>query len=163
MKTWKLGMLVSCGMTLAIAVWAADVQTMSVQVQSGELRDTPSFLGTVVATLNYGDRVQVLEQRGAWLRASKPDGSGQGWIHSSALTRNKIELKAGDAVGSGASSGEIALAGKGFNEQVEASYKTGNKNLDYTWVDKMESVKIPSRKLMEFLKDGGVTPRGGAR
>ena len=163
MSKWKVGLMAQCVALAAVVVLAADVQTMSVQVQTGELRDGPSFLGNVVATLNYGDRVQILEQRGAWYRAAKPDGSAQGWIHSSAVTAKRIALQAGENVGQGASSGEIALAGKGFNENVEASYKGAHGNLDYTSVNKMVAVKIPDRKLAAFLKDGGVIPAGGAR
>ena len=45
-----------------------------------------------------------------------------GWIHQSALTSKQIVMNSGAAVSSSANSQEIALAGKGFNEDVERQY-----------------------------------------
>jgi len=147
---------------LALAAWTclgAEARIMSVQVNRCELRDAPSFLGAVVATLNYGDRVHIQEERGAWLKGGTPGGVA-GWIHSSALTKKKVLMQATETVQSGASSGELALAGKGFNADVEADFRARNRDLDYTWVDKMEAMAIPSKRLAEFLCEGQV---GGAK
>jgi hypothetical protein len=155
--------IVICLSLLPALCRGADTSTVSVQVRTGELRTAPSFLAAVVATLSYGDRVPVLEQQGAWCRARTPDGSAEGWIHSSALTRKKVVLQAGEDVGAAASSGEIALAGKGFSSDVESAYRKENRNLNYAWVDKMEAVRIPEKRLAAFLKEGGLAPKGGAK
>ena len=48
-------------------------------------------------------------------------------MHSSALTTKTIVLKAGaENVRTSATGGEIALAGKGFSEEVEKQYKKLN-------------------------------------
>lgn len=153
------------GLTVAAAsVLAADSGIMSVQVKSGELRDTPSFLGNVVDTLEYGDRVTVTERRGSWMRASAVKGAANGWIHSSALTTQKIRLEAGESGQTGASSGELALAGKGFNSDVEAQFKAQNRNLDFAQVDRIEAMKIPFSRLATFLKQGGLgAAKGGSK
>ncbi len=159
----KYWLVLGC-ITLAASALTAAPADMSVQVKTVPMRATPSFLGAVVAPLNYGDRLQVLEQQGEWSKVTAPGGK-TGWVHGSALTKKKIEMKAGDRSAQTAASGdEMALAGKGFNSAVEADFKAKNQNIDFTWVDKMEKMKVASEAMEQFLKDGGVKPReGGAR
>ena len=147
----------------AAGAWAAEVKMMSVQVKDAQLRDKPSFVGKVVGNLAYGDRVDVQESQGAWARVSLAGGAS-GWMHSSALTSQKLVLSAGqENARVGASGDELALAGKGFNSDVEAQFKRDHKNIDFTWINKMEKIKIPSSEMQVFLKDGGVAPKGGAQ
>ena len=134
-------------------------ETLSVQVKAGELRATPSFLGKIVARVAYGDRVVLVDDRGAWKKVSLRGGKLQGWIHASALTTKRIALKAGQtAVRTGATQDELALAGKGFNEQVEAAFRKENKNLDYTWINRMETFKVSPDVMNSFLVQGNVVP-----
>ena len=158
-KRWlSLGLIV-----VAATVLAAGPIAMSVQVKSTQVREEPSFLGKVVSLLNYGDRLQVVEQQGDWSRITAPGGA-TGWVHSSALTKKKIALKAGDQNAQAAASGEeLALAGKGFNSDVEADFKAKNRNIDFTWVDKMEKIKVASGLMQQFLKDGGIHPLEGGK
>ena len=159
-KRWLvLGSIVLVGTALV-----AGPVTMSVQVKSGQVVATPSFLGKVVTRVNYGDRVQVLKQQGDWSKVTLADGQ-VGWMHNSSLTKKKIAMKAGtqDAQ-TGASGDDLALAGKGFNSDVEADFKAKNRNVDFTWVDKMEKIKVPPESMQQFLKDGGIQPvEGGKR
>jgi uncharacterized protein YgiM (DUF1202 family) len=137
---------------------------MSVQVKESELRATPSFLGKIVAKVVYGDRVTVLEKNGAWRKVSLK--GAQGWINSSALTTKKIVLQAGQAnVQTGATQNELALAGKGFNNQVESSFMAQNKKLDYSWINKMETIKETPDQMSTFLAKGEVIApaEGGAQ
>jgi SH3-like domain-containing protein len=148
---------------VAVAALADGPAAMSVQVKSGQVRATPSFLGQLVATVNYGDRLQVLEQQGDWCKVNVPGGQ-TGWVHSSALTKKKVVLKAGSQdAQSGASSEELALAGKGFNSQVEADFKSRNQNIDFTWVDRMEKIKVSPESMQQFIKEGGVQPTEGGK
>jgi uncharacterized protein YgiM (DUF1202 family) len=116
-----------------------------------------------VAPLSYGDRVQVLETKNEWMNVTGPGGQS-GWVHSSALTKKTIAMTSGTQdVQTGASGDELALASKGFNSDVEADFKSKNKNVDFTWVDKMEKFKVQPREMQSFLKEGGVKPsEGGA-
>ncbi len=154
---------VALGLAWASA-FAAAPASMSVQVKNGQLRSTASFLGAVVGPLGYGDRVSVVEQQGDWMKVTSPAGK-TGWIHSSALTKKNIQMKAGSQNAQTAASGdELALAGKGFNSDVEADFKAKNKNVDFAWVDRMEKFKVEPAAMQAFLKEGGVKPsEGGAR
>lgn len=138
----------------------ANVQkTLSVQVREGQIRATPSFLGKMVAKAAYGDRVDLVEDRGIWKRVSIPGGKLQGWMHASALTTKRIVLKAGQAdVQTGATRDELSLAGKGFNEQVEAAFRKENKNLDYTWINRMEAFSVSPDQMRNFLAKGNLVP-----
>ena len=135
---------------------------MSIQVREGVLRGTPSFLGAVIAQVSYGERVTVLDNQNGWTKV-RADGSA-GWIHESALTKKRLTLSAGDSnVKTGASSEEMALAGKGFNSEVEAEFKEQNEDVDFTDVDRMEAICITQPEMLRFLKKGGVVPpQGGA-
>jgi SH3-like domain-containing protein len=148
---------------LACAALAAGPTPMSVQVKTGQVLATPSFLGQVVTKVNYGDRLQVVEQQGDWSKVTTPGGQS-GWIHSSALTKKKIAMSAGGQNAQTAASGDdLALAGKGFNSDVEADFKAKNQNVDFTWVDKMEKIKVAPADMQQFLKDGGVQPAEGGK
>jgi hypothetical protein len=138
----------------------AQKQMLSVQVREGQVRATPSFLGKMVAKTAYGDRVGMLEDRDPWKRVSIQGGKLQGWMHASALTTKRVVLKAGQAdVQTGATRDELALAGKGFNEQVESAFKKKNANLDYSWINRMENFKISPEQMQSFLAKGNVVSR----
>lgn len=135
--------------------------TMSVQVQNGRLLDRPNFFGKALATLSYGESLQTMSKQGAWVRVSRANGQ-QGWVHDSALTSKRIVLKGGSQARVAASQEEMALAGKGFNKQVEARYRSQGR-LDYATVDRMEkSNNFNQAQLEAFLGKVGL-PKGGAR
>ena len=54
-------------------LFSATNEFLSVQVKQGQLRSTPSFLGSVTATLAYGDKVELIEDKGAV-------GRGRGFV-----------------------------------------------------------------------------------
>jgi hypothetical protein len=164
----RAGAILGClalAWTLHAAAAAEGQKTMHVQVKEGELRAAPSFLGAVVAPVKYGDPLEVLEVKGAWTRARVPQTETAGWIHGTALSSERVKLAAGSSDAKvAASSGELALAGKGFNKDVEAQFKANNKDVDFTWVDRMETFRVTARESQAFLREGGVQPRtGGAQ
>lgn len=132
--------------------------TMNIQIRSAQLRATPSFLGAVVGTADYGASVTILEEKTGWYRVSTSDGA-TGWLNNSALTTKKIVMQAGASDVSTAASGqELAMAGKGFNSSVEADFKKQNKGIDFTWIDRMEKVKVTPAQMADFLRAGQVKP-----
>jgi len=144
------------------AATAQAAKEMSVQVRNGQLRDRPSFLGAVKADVPYGDRVVVEAEQGPWRRVTTGDLSG--WIHASALTRQRIKLAAGEEDVSGAANEqELALAGKGFNAKVESEFREQNQAIDFSWVNRMEKMGIETRALLDFLKAGDVHPASGGQ
>ena len=147
---------------LLLAAGAVFSEEMSVTVKQTQLRDKPSFLGKIIGALVYADRVTVLDQAKGWFKVKGPGGK-QGWVTASALQPGKIALAAGsENVQQGASSGEVALAGKGFNEDVENKYKQEG-HIDYAWVDRMEGYNPTTDDVATFLQDGGLNTSGGAQ
>jgi len=146
---------------LVAATAGAALEVMSVQVKNGQLRSSPSFLAGPVAQVAYCDPVEVLRQQGDWMEVNAPGGK-KGWIHQSALTKKKMSLGAGGKNPElGASSDEVALAGKGFNADVESRYRTAHRSVDFAWVDRMELMRISPEETVAFLRDGGVKPQAG--
>ena len=133
----------------------------SVQVRESHLRNNPSFLGKIVATVHYGDRLSVVEEKSPWVKASI--NGKQGWLHDSALTTKIIELNPNaKSVSRAADSDEIALAGKGFNKQVEDKFRQTNTHANFAMVDKMETeMSISQKEIEAFLKQGNLHPQGG--
>jgi uncharacterized protein YgiM (DUF1202 family) len=158
----------ACLMLAAGIVFAADQKQMSVTVKETPVRATPSYLGKILGTLKYADRVTVLDQPAGtpkgWLKVRGPDGKLQGWVSLSALQEKTVALKSGNEdVAQSAATGEVALATKGFSEDVEKEYRQENK-LDYTWVDRMEKFVVTSDQLTAFITQGGLlSAEGGAR
>lgn len=160
-KALWAGVVGLLGICLTVAVVGAAAQMKSVAVKETALRSSPMPFGQIIEMLRYGDRVAVDEEANGWLRVHGK--SGQGWVHVSALTAKRVELRAGDDdVSAVASSEELALAGKGFNRQVEASFKDRNRQMDYASVDRMEAMTIQPSALQEFLRKGGLAEWGGA-
>lgn len=137
-------------------------EMMSVQIKKCQLRNQPSFLGKIVTELKYGDKVSVEEEKKSWLKVLPESQNSNGWVHTSALTTKEIVLKPNSSdVENAASNDEIALAGKGFNEQVEQKFKQNNKDIDFAWVDRMEEIVVSQEKKQSFLSEGGLVGEGG--
>jgi hypothetical protein len=136
----------------------------SIQIKKGVLRESPSFLGKVVANISYGDRVEEVEKKNGWSKVKTESAEASGWIHESAVTHKKIILSTGQTdVNQAATSDEIALAGKGFNEQVEREMQEKYPQLNYSVIDKMEKTVISDRQMKQFLEKGRVVPREGLK
>ncbi len=66
-------------------------------------------------------------------------------------------------VKSAASAEEVALAGKGFNKQVEEKYKANNPSVNFIAVDRMLKLKVTPRQLKSFLEKGKLGEFGGGQ
>ena len=133
--------------------------SMSIIVKETQVREKPSYLGKVMVVLEYGDKVDTLSLEKDWYKV-RISGGREGWIHSSALTKKTIVLKAGQAdVNKYASSDDVVLAGKGFNEQVEEKYKK-EYNLDFSAIDRIEEIVVGPSEMEYFLSEGGLMEGG---
>lgn len=143
---------------LTAAATAATPREMSVQVDETSLRSRPSFMGAPVATVRYGDRLAIQTVQQGWANVRTPAGDS-GWVHESALTKKRVVLAAEtDDVRVGATTREVALAGKGFNSKVEADFKAQNQDISFEWIDRMEAIRITERDIRAFLAEGGLQP-----
>lgn len=129
-------------------------KVLSIKVRTTQVRKSPAFFGAAVKSLSYGDTVTALEPKGDWIKISLGK-LGQGYVHSSAVTAQKI-IRSGSPrnMSNGVDAADVVLAGKGFNPDVEKKYAAGNQNLNFSAVDKMERRSVSDLEIITFVKTG---------
>jgi hypothetical protein len=155
----KLYLAVLLVVLVTAGVMAAE--TLKVTVKTTKMRSSPKFYASAVTTLNFGDSIQKIGEQGDWIQGLTTAGL-QGWVHGSAVEEPSFSLTSRRTSGTGTSADEVALAGKGFNEQVEKEYQKTS-NLDYTWVDRMSAITVSEKDMEKFFKDGKLGEYGGGR
>ncbi|MFQ6108043.1 MAG: SH3 domain-containing protein [Candidatus Aminicenantales bacterium] len=150
---------------LGIVLFAAALliaETVVVKVRSTHLRKEPRFFAQTLAEVKAGDSLEKLSEQAGWVKV-RTAGGLVGWIHSSAVQPKKFRLLAMDrTLKTKASAEEVALAAKGFNKQVEESYRARHAALSYAWVEKMLKIKLTAAQIRDFLKKGKLAEFGGA-
>jgi len=127
--------------------------TLYVAVKSTALKSSTGYFAGKTGTLNYGDRVTVLQVSGKFVEVrSVSNNSLTGWVASANFSTRPVVAGAAST----ASSKEVAMAGKGFNQEVEDSYKT-KKNVTYTDVDRTEAIRVNETELKRFLEEGSLS------
>lgn len=144
----------------ALPAAAAALGTVTVVVKTAALKKRPQFYAPTVGSAALGEKLRSSGEQDGWFKVA--EGEGYAWIHSSAVTEKKVSYGSASSVGSGgASAEEITLAGKGFNSQVEGSYRSKHPGANFAAVDAMEREKVSEEEALRFLKEGGLG--GGGR
>lgn len=155
-------------MTVCVAVLAAAAavllaETLVIKVQTTSLRREPKFYAASVAVLQQGDTLEQISTAGGWIQAKTAAGV-TGWVHESAVESRKFKLAAMDkGLKTQATAGELALAGKGFNKQVEDSFKARDTGADYAAVDRMLKIMVASETVRAFIEKGRLDKEGEPR
>jgi hypothetical protein len=157
-------MLTAVAGAFALAAPLKKPVKMFVQTRPAEVRASPTPLGKVVAVLGTNDQITATESTNLWFKVSTSDGLISGWMHSSALAKEQVKLESGaqDAQVA-ASSGEMAHATKGFTEQIEKEFRDKNKEINFAWVDKMQTFAVTENAMRSFLAEGQVEQKEGAQ
>jgi uncharacterized protein YgiM (DUF1202 family) len=149
----KLVILLLMGLIAAgfLSAQVARGGTLYVAIRTVNLKSSTGFFASNRGTLNYGDRVTVLQVNGRFVEVrSAANPSLVGWTPSANLSvRQVVPGTTGTATAS-----EVALAGKGFNQEVEDSYRVQNRNLNFADVDRVESITVSETELRRFLEEG---------
>jgi uncharacterized protein YgiM (DUF1202 family) len=152
MKRLALLLIMTVGLAAAVAAQVNKGQTVYVTAKSLALKAGTGFFAKTVATVTYGDSVTVLAVDGKWAQvrtAARPVVSG--WTAQTNLSTKRVTAAGGTG---SASSREVAMAGKGFSEEVENSYKEDNRDLNYAAVDATEANMVSETDLLKFIEDG---------
>ncbi|GBU28079.1 hypothetical protein R84B8_01637 [Treponema sp. R8-4-B8] len=121
--------------------------TLYVAVKTMDLK---SSAGKKVATLSYGDKVTVTKVDGKNVEVkSDADSSIIGWAPSVNFSTKKIIVGSASTT----SAKEVALAGKGFNQDIENSYSSQGE-VSFADVDKVEAITMDETALMRFIEEG---------
>jgi len=125
--------------------------TLYVAVKTLTLKSGTGFFTDNKGILNYGDRVTVIKIDGNFAEVkSIADPSLTGWTATANLSAKRVVSRSSNT----ASAKEVALAGKGFSQEVEDSYKNQKSNLNYADVDKTEEITVNENELKKFLVEG---------
>jgi len=149
MKTTLIAILL-CSM---LSVTAA-AETVTVTTRENAVRNDCRFFAPVKLKVQLGDRLTVNGHKGDWFLVSAKGVNG--CIHKSAVEERNFSSTGRGAAVAGTSSDEVSLAGKGFNPQVEAGYRTSGKNLNYAAVDEISRLSVSDKKLDLSIRQGGL-------
>lgn len=142
-----------CLVLFVTGLTAAQVRaggTLYVAIRTLDLKSSTGFFANNLGTLNYGDRVTVIQVNGRFVEVrSAANPSLTGWTPTANLSTRQVV----SGTGSTATASEIAMAGKGFNQEVEASYRAQG-NFNYDDVDRVEAIIINQTTLRRFLEEG---------
>jgi uncharacterized protein YgiM (DUF1202 family) len=144
--------LILCAILSVVVAGAlcAQSRTMYVTARTLEVKSSFGFFAEILGTLSYGAPVSVIQEYGKWAQVKSLDPPVvSGWVPAASLTSKRIITGSSTS----ASANEIALAGKGFNQEVENAYRQ-NGTLNYDAIDAMEEIRIPNRQLFSFLQEG---------
>jgi len=148
----KILVVLCMGFIVAASAKAQAIRggTMYVAVKTVELKSSTGFFASARGSLAYGATVTVLQIKGKWAEVrSAANSSVSGWTAVLNLSAKRIVSGAT----SGATASEVALAGKGFNQEVENAYKAKG-SLNYADVDRTEAQKVTKQELQDFIVKG---------
>jgi hypothetical protein len=125
--------------------------TMYIAARTIELKSDTGFFASARGTLRYGAAVTVLQIDGKWaeVRSAAAGSSVSGWTAVANLSAKRIVSSGA----TGATTSEVALAGKGFNQETERAYKAKGR-LNYADVDRTETQKVTKQDLRNFIVEG---------
>jgi hypothetical protein len=139
-------------------------EPVKVKVQKASLFSQPNFLSNPVAALQFGDQLEMEEAVKDWAKVKF--GQQRGFIHQSALTSTRVDMKTMMFSSSGSSEAtqdEVALAGKGFNPEVERNYGKTHPEMNYALVDEIERYSVDPNSLRSFIQKGGLKVSEGQK
>jgi hypothetical protein len=129
----------------------------AVITKENAVREYCRFFAPVTAPVRYNDLLDIVSPQGDWFKVKYR--SIEGCIHKTAVEKRSASFSGTTPPGKGAgalSENEAALAGKGFNPQVEASYRKKYPGMRYGLVDGIEHDKVSEKEVSAFIISGGL-------
>ncbi len=137
---------------LTCFLFAKENEVRYVAVEKVFVKSGTGFFSKKLAELSYGQEVILIEENGKQSKVAVADEpSIIGWLSTSSLTSKKIVVRDNKSVSTNAD--ELALAGKGFSQEVEEAFKNET-SIDFSIVDKIEDVNVTDSELLIFIQEG---------
>jgi hypothetical protein len=150
MKKIIIAAAMCAALTAAVFGQAVKGGTMYVATKTLAIKSSTGIFASTRGTLQYGTQVSILQVSGKYVEIRSVGGvSVTGWTATANLSAKRIVTGAT----ANASANEVALAGKGFNQEVENSYKSEGKR-NYGDVDKTERQQVTMEELEKFIVEG---------
>jgi hypothetical protein len=144
---------------ITVFVWvgcALADDSVYIEIKSAKLRQQPKHWAPSLQDLAFGAKLEEVAREGGWVKV-RTSAAIEGYVHQSALTNRRIVLSAAGqstAPESEADPSSIVLAGKGFNQEIQARYQSQRSELNFEAVNKMELRVVDGPELSAFLLDG---------
>jgi uncharacterized protein YgiM (DUF1202 family) len=156
----RLVVALSALMLIATAAYA---DTVYVQAKSAKLRDGKTSLDREVATVRFGDALEVLKTDGSWLQVRTANGA-RGWIFVNKTTTTKPDKQDDELAALGRSvrgkeaSQTTASAGARGLDKVSEAYanRSGIPKAYRDAVDRMTAYQVGDQEVEDFLKKGAL-------
>lgn len=152
------------GLLLVLGLIAAGAQdpgaALTVTRKATKLREQKRLFAPAVAELHEGDTLVLERKEGAWL--SVTFAKLKGWLHETDVSSKPDVRLSGEGVRETYTSSETAAARKGFNPEVEKSYRGQNPKLELAFqlVDRLQARAVSEDELRAFLVAGGLLAEG---
>ncbi len=128
-------------------------ETLYVQVRSGLIKNKPTYLGVVIASLPYGDSVRLDAKQGDWRKITSLKKKKTGWMHVSGLTEKRIVLRPTNNDIQAAHESNLLLSGAGASKEIEKQYQERTE-LNYSTVNQMENTPVSAEDVSAFIRSG---------
>lgn len=134
--------------------------TLTVTRKTTKLRQDKRLFAPAVADLREGDKLVLEQKSGAWLAVQF--GPQRGFVHAGDVSDKTDVRLSGQGVRETYSTSETSAAKKGFNPQVEKSYRTQRPDLEaaFVKVDRLQAREVSESELRAFLVEGGLLQEG---
>lgn len=140
-------------LVISVAPLFAFGETAKIVTKNNFIREYCKFYAPVKASVRYDDLLEVISTNGDWFKVRV--GEIEGCIHKSAIVRQRpirpvllgVDIEP-------TSEDEVALAGKGFNYEVEESYKNSHPEMNFSLLDLIENYEVDENKIIEFINHG---------
>jgi hypothetical protein len=159
--------LVALTLLLASGARAPD-EMLTVTRKTTKLREAKRLFAPAVAELHEGDKLVLEKKEGAWLAvqlavpAETPPRTVKGWLHETDVSAKPDVRLSGEGVRETYTSSETSAARKGFNPEVERSYRGKHPALEaaFRLVDGLQARAVSDDDLRAFLVAGGLLAEG---
>jgi hypothetical protein len=152
----KIKIAIAAAMIVVICPVFLLAETVTVITKENAIREYCKFFAPVKAQVRYNDTLEIISVEGDWYKVQF--GPSAGCIHKTAVDKRTGSASGSffSRKGSGVTENEAALAGKGFNPQVESSYKQKHPEMKYHLVDNIERFLVSDREIEQFVVQGGL-------
>lgn len=156
---WILAFLALLGL-LASGAPQNPGAALTVTRKTTQLRQEKRLFAPALAELHEGDKLALERKEGAWLAVTF--AKLHGWLHETDVSSNPEVRLSGEGVRENYSASETAAARKGFNPEVEKTYRAQKPQLEtaFRLVDKLQARAVTEDELRAFLVAGGLLREG---